>query len=510
MRSITLMKTFALAAALGAVSAPAAAAFKTSARPYMTGVPGSHFTTEPLLTVGDTVPVTGSPGERFQMVGIPDGLGIVSGRGSVTRLFMNHEIGHDVESRPYPDRPVHQRGAFVSEYRLARDGSVLSGRRAFDTAYQDDVLAGPAADMSNTTRAFGRFCSAFMAGRQTGFDRPIFLTGEEGNGPGSFSPNGAQTVAVFGRQIHALRDLGYFPRENTVVATGTGRRTVALIVEDGPRTPDSQLYMYVGRKHRSGSVLRRNGLVGGSLWVFASNDPSRNSEATFDDGTVRGHWARLPDAADELDQEAKADAAGAFGFVRIEDGMFGRTGREFHFVTTGESTDGTTNRLGANYRLRFDPRKPAPAQRPRLSVIYNGDQLDAANEDGPFSPDNMTTRGSLEAIQEDATSASLPELAGRGRDGGVWLVDGAFTSGSPTRFPRRRRIAELAAPAPGVWESSGIISFPDRRGDRGRRNWLTFLLDVQAHESAPPGGASETVEDGQLLLLRGRSRLPGG
>jgi hypothetical protein len=143
-------------------------------------------------------------------------------------------------------------------------------------------------------------------------------------------------------------------------------------------------------------------------------------------------------------------------------------------------------------------------------VIYNGDQIDAATQDGPFSPDNMTTRGSLEAIQEDATSASFPELVGRGRDGGVWLVDGAFTSGSPTRLPRRRRIAELAAPAPGVWESSGIINFPDRREDRGRRNWLTFLLDVQAHESAPPGGASETVEDGQLLLLRGRSRLAGG
>ena len=60
----------------------------------------------------------------------------------VTRVFMNHELNKDVESHPYADRAEHQRGAFISEYRLARDGSVLSGRRAFDTVYQDDTLVG--------------------------------------------------------------------------------------------------------------------------------------------------------------------------------------------------------------------------------------------------------------------------------------------------------------------------------------------------------------------------------
>ena len=397
---------------------------------------------------------------------------------------------------------------------------MLSGRRAFDTVYQDDALVGPAADTTNATPSFSRFCSAFMAGRKTGFDRPIYLTGEESNAPGTFSPNGAQTVAVFDGQIHALHDFGYFPRENTVVAPGTGRRTVAFALEDGPRTPDSQLYMYVGRKQDSGTVLERNGLVGGDLWVFVSNDPSRTSEATFDNGTLPGHWVKLPDAANEADQEAAADAAGAFGFVRIEDGMFGASKKEFHFVTTGESLDGTTNRLGANYRLRFDPNKDPEDQNPQLSVILNSDQIDAAGQDGPFSPDNLTTRGSLEAIQEDGTSASRPEMGERNRDGSVWLVDGSSTSDTPTDFPWRLRIAELTGKTggkidptsryPGIWESSGIIAFRSRGRDRGHGPGLSFVLDVQAHESLPPNGPTETVEDGQLLLLQGPAKSAGG
>jgi hypothetical protein len=221
---------------------------------------------------------------------------------------------------------------------------------------------------------------------------------------------------------------------------------------------------------------------------------------------------KLADATNEADQEAKADAAGAFGFVRIEDGMFGQSKNRFDFVTTGESTDPTINRLGANYRLRFDPNKDPADQDPKLSLIFNSDQIDAANQDGPFSPDNITTLHSLEAIQEDGTSASRPEMGSRNRDGSVWLVDGSFTSDTATDFPSRTRVAELTGSTggkidptprfPGIWESSGIIDAKPLF--TGRR--LVFLLDVQAHSSAPPNGATETVEDGQLLLLRGARR----
>jgi hypothetical protein len=509
---VALTAIVAAGAAVATAKKPAAAGFKTTTKAYLAPVARTGFTTEPLLTAGDPVPVTDSANENYQMVGIPDGLGAVTAKKGVTRVFMNHELNSDVESHPYADRPEHQRGAFISEYQLARDGSVLSGRRAFDTVYQDDTLVGPAADTTNATRAFSRFCSGFMAGRKTGFDRPIYLTGEETSDGTSFNPNGGQTVAVFDRQIHALKDFGYFPRENTVVAHGTGKRTVAFALEDGPQTPDSQLYMYVGTKQKTGTVLQRNGLVGGDLWVFASDNPANNSEATFNNGTLDGHWVKLPDALDQADQEAKADAAGAFGFVRIEDGAFGQSKKRFNFVTTGESTDQSINRLGANYRLRFDPNKDPADQNPQLSVVFNSDQIDAANQDGPFSPDNIATLHSLEAIQEDGTTPSRLEMGNRNRDGSVWMVDGSFTSDNATDFPKRTRVAELTGSTggkvdptsrfPGIWESSGIIDAkPLFKGKR-----LVFLLDVQAHSSAPPNGATETVEDGQLLLLRGAGR----
>ena len=510
--------------------------FKTAIKPYLKGVAG--WETEPLLSAGDKVPETGVPGSEYQMVGIPDGLGATQddatrraddNENGVTRLYMNHELPQAVVSHPRVSTPVYQRGAFVSEYRMAEDGSILSGQRAFDFVFQDDTLVGPAADSTNTTRAFSRFCSGFMADRRVGFDRPIYLTGEEtsrstgASSTDSFNPNGSQTVAIFEndngrREAHALSDFGFFAKENTLVAPNTGMKTVAFSTEDGPQTPDSQLYMYVGTKQKTGTVLERNGLVGGKLYVFASDDPARNSEANFENGSLAGHWVEIPreERENEVEQEAAADAAGAFGFVRIEDGAFGRQKNEFRFVTTGDSNPPTINRLGMNYKLEFKPDQAPEKQTPVLSVIYNADQVDAANEDIAFSPDNMDVVGRQQIIQEDGTGSSRPEIASRGRDGSVWQVDGAHVSDAPGDFPARERIAELVGSTeggrdgvivgPGVWESSGVIDVSEFFGNG------MYLLDVQAHPPTNPpcpGGTTwgpqcrnETVEDGQLLFLR--------
>lgn len=132
--------------------------FKTAIKPYLKGVPGAGFETEPILSAGDLVPEDGAaPGQQYQMVGIPDGLGITDedagpGRGDDdddgeegddTRLFMNHELPQSVTSHPRVSTPEFQRGALVSEYRIAEDGSILGGRRAFDTVFQDDRSSAP-------------------------------------------------------------------------------------------------------------------------------------------------------------------------------------------------------------------------------------------------------------------------------------------------------------------------------------------------------------------------------
>ena len=136
---------------------------------------------------------------------------------------------------------------------------------------------------------------------------------------------------------------------------GTGNRTVILSTEDGPRTTDSQLYMYVGRKDRSSrNALRRNGLDNGKLYVFASDDARDNENQILQGDTLHGTWKEIPNADQltDIQTEAAADAAGAFGFVRIEDGEFRPNAkREFWFVTTGDQAampeaDPHTNELG--------------------------------------------------------------------------------------------------------------------------------------------------------------------
>jgi len=504
------MRRFLLVAlTLAATTALAGIAVGKPDKPYARGLSG--WETEAILGVGEQVDETGNAGAKYQMVGIPDGLGVLR-RGKRIRVFMNHEMTNTTLSEPRVGRP-RQEGAFVSEWVLNKRGEVVSGRRAFDTVYQDNTLVGDAADESNSTRGFGRFCSAFLAGRGVGFDRPIFFANEEA-GPEtglptpSFDSKGSQSVAIFNQQAHALSKLGHFPRENTVVMRGTGNRTVILSTEDGPRTPDSQLYMYLGRKHReSSNPLRRNGLDNGKLYVFASDDPQNSNENQLGQGeTVHGTWKEIENADQRTDvqTEADADAVGAFGFVRIEDGEFRPNHkREFWFDTTGEQQTGSeqgpnSNKLGRLYRLRFDGRDPLKGA--RLTQAYSADDLSSA-EDGPLSPDNVAVTKRSIVVNEDGTSLSRPEMEARDRDGSIWVVPLA-SAGDPATFTR---VGELIGRSEGgddgittgagIWETSGIV------GSRHAFGRGTFLFDVQAHPPTTAPG-DDTVEDGQLLLLR--------
>jgi hypothetical protein len=513
--------------------------FVTAVKPYAKGVPGSGWVTQPIISSGDVVPETGAAGQQYRIVGIPDGLGVErphgkghsQKHGGKVRVWMTHELTGTTTSQPRVGRPD-QRGAFATQLTLNRKGEVLSARRAFDTVYQDSTLVGPAADASNTTPAFSRWCSAFLAGRHVGFDRSIFFaneeTGPDAGSPGgttaSFNPKGSQSVAIFNNQAHALSKLGHFPKENTLVMRGTGNRTVILTTEDGPRSTDSQLYLYVGRKVRSSrDPLRRNGLDNGKLYVLASDDARDNENQILQGDSLHVHWAEIPNAdqLNDVQTEAAADAAGAFGFVRIEDGAFRPNAkREFWFNTTGDQgarpeADPHTNELGRLYRLRFDGRNPLAGA--TLRQMYNADQLTPA-QDGPLSPDNLDVTKRFVIINEDGTAGAVADgttgsrddMDRRNRDGSIWIVP-RTTAGDPATF---KRVAELVGRAEGgrdgiltvdergnragVWETSGIV---DSRRAFGSN---TFLFDVQAHAptTPPPPGKPATVEDGQLLILK--------
>ncbi|MBA2332577.1 MAG: DUF839 domain-containing protein, partial [Actinobacteria bacterium] len=195
-------------------------------------------------------------------------------------------------------------------------------------------------------------------------------------------------------EAHGLPALGHFAWENELVQSNTGKYTVIMSMEDGPRSQNpaednSQLYMYVGVKDRSkgASALERNGLVGRQSLRVPLEDPARNSEATFLSGSLTGEWVSLVNvsALNDVALEAKSDAVNATIFARPEDGAFNPSeSDEYFFVTTGE---GEGNQLGRLYSLELNGKdSTGPA---KLTVEYNADQIIAAGGDIAISPDNI-------------------------------------------------------------------------------------------------------------------------
>ena len=503
-------RTFMLGIVLAAVALAASVPAATTVKPYVVPV-GGEYEIRALFSVDDKVPLLGGAlGQEYRMVGIPDGLGARPNGDGTSTLFMNHELNSSTVSEPVVGGPAN-RGAIVSQWILDADGDPIEGRRAYDSVFQENTFVGPAPEVGNTTRALARFCSGFLAGPDNGFDRWIYLTNEEEQtAANTFDGLGGQSVAIFDNELHALPKLGRYSKENTVVQRHQGTRTVIFSFEDGPATLDNQLFMYVGRKDRSagGSVLARNGLDNGALYVFRSHDSARNSERTFTSGSVTGEWVEIPNAGSITDAqlEAASDAVGAMTFIRPEDGAFNPNNRnEVFWVTTGSSSgaDDGVNELGRLYSLRLHPGNPTgPAT---LSIVYNADTVIAAGGDIAISPDNIDASGDYLMINEDGTTESRLVMAAKGRDGSIWrfdLVKGPVHA-LGVDVSTAARVAQLDPPGrdgvpvgPGVWETSGII---DASSLFGADTWLS---DVQAHPpTTPPGGAAVTVEDGQLFLM---------
>jgi len=512
-RRRSAVRIVAVATALtvaGMVAGTAHAA--TSVKNYVEPV-GNLYDIKALFSVDDRVPLLGgAPGEQYRMVGIPDGLGAHPNDDDTSTLYMNHELGFTALSEPVVGGPKN-RGAIVSQWILDEEGDPIAGKRAYDSIFAENTFLGPAPVVGNEAqmpRQLARFCSGFLAGQKNGFDRPIYLTNEESNSPDTFDGTGGLSVAIFDGELHTLPKLGRYSKENTVVQPGHGTRTVIFSLEDGPATLDNQLYMYVGKKDRSAkaSVLARNGLDNGKLYVFRALDPARNSERTFTSGSLTGEWVEIPDAEDLTDTqlEAASDAVGAMTFVRPEDGAYNPTNaNEFFFVTTGSSSgaDDGVNELGRLYSLRLQPGNPlTPAA---LTIVYNADTVVAGGGDIAISPDNIDASRQSLMINEDGTTESRLVMAAKGRDGSIWRFDlvkgpvGAVGVDASTAT----RAAQLDPPGrdgipvgPGVWETSGII---DTSGLFGADTWLS---DVQAHPpTTAPGGSTVTVEDGQLFLM---------
>jgi len=467
--------------------------FVTSIKPYVVPVT-SEYSFQALLSVGDRVPRTSDITQEYQMVGIPDGIGAYRIDSDETVVYFNHEFGNTVSSEPIIGQPLN-RGAIVSKLILDDEGRVVSGDRAYNTVWNENTLVGAAADATNTTPGFTRFCSGSLEYKDAGFDRPIYFAGEEGGGAATFDGMGGIAIAIFDNELHTIPKFGRFPWENTLAQPKKGSRTVLLGMEDGPTTPDNQLYMYVGTKDRKKGTnpMRRNGLDNGLMYAFVSDTPGMTTEITFTSGSIEGHWVQIanPETMTDVQLEAAADAIGAFGFIRTEDAAFHPENPDMvYFVTTGS---GPGNDLGRLYRMTLDPSDPTGHT--TIEMIYNADVLAAGGIDTAISPDNVGLSEDYLMINEDGTTPSRAKMELLGREGSIWRFD-------INKNHAADRIAELNppgrdavdVPTSGTWETTGII--PVRGFDKE-----AWLVNVQAHgpTRAP---AANTVEDGQLLLMR--------
>lgn len=530
---------------------------KTTEASYVSPIPGNSFTFEPIVTVGDRVPLTGGgAGDSYAFAGIPDAMGIFKDPVSLQNiLFVAHEMPSGTLSQPVPGTPKYK-GSYVSRFVLSDNGGVITAGPAHKNLFLENTQVASRPPQEGDSAAFTRFCSGAFVGVKQGMDRPLFFTNEE-SGSGNYDGDvkGSQAVVVADGNMHTLPALGRIARENTVPQPRRDSITAIVMTEDGGNP--SYVYMYVGAKKRTGaSALDKNGLTGGKIYVLAAAGVQDN-EGSFTQGTLPMKWAEVPDAANKSASQlmAAADLAGGFGFVRVEDTEFDpvQPTRSLFIATTGGSGP---NRLGRLYEVTMTPTNPVgPAT---MTVIYNADRvatpggtftgtpgrLNGANGvtgslgnynngvlnngiDYPVSIDNIAISKDFIVVCEDRNSPADAVFSKYGRFGGVWTLDRnagyAAKYQGDFNFPyvEARDGHTASRIGAGLWETTGVVSSDEVFGPG------TFVIGVQAHlqnvtlyggtnttsmrSNCPDGNGgvlsrgeavSRFAEDGQLLIMR--------
>lgn len=443
--------------------------FVTSTAPYLTVADPVNDSVKAIVTTGDMI-------GDYKFARIPDGIGAYK-TGQTLNVFVNHELN---------DGTNHEGFAKVSNLKLDQEGAIINAEFVIDGS-----------------ELYERLCSSSLV-EGYGFDHPVYFTNEE--------VEDGIVVAINGRngKVIEMPWLGKFSHENTIHVPyffeSTGK-TVVLSFEDGDAT-ESEVYMYVAGSPEG--LLEGNG----QLYVFGTDDPVTYN--TWDDiyystGAVSGTFKPVTwDHAtqNEGDLHSEATSAGAFQFIRPEDGaMDKRVGSEniLYMADTGNNVDenGLAIPIGSNgqswergriYSFAFtDSSDPTKAE---FQVIMDGNDPVAPGYDVDLSlamsnPDNIDTSENSLMIQEDrigATRSSPTEPYEMTNNAKIIRVDlSTIDAGAAVMelVAYNNQDADQAA-LHGNWESSGVLDVSEMYGEG------TWLVTVQAHS---------LQEDGQLLLL---------
>lgn len=506
-------RTAAIAAALALAVAVPASALGNHALPN----PAPFVTLTAAAAGGQVVPLINSGDEYHDVIfeGIPDGIGVVPGDGTVD-LYVAHEQSHV----PF------------SGFADFEDSSV--SRVTIDVA--DKQVVGLDVALSPDL-GFLRFCSAFMAGPEHGFADYTFFVNEETNDivpvPDG-APYGADPAIVPYRQggyaaalnistgdVTTLSRMGRHNHENTVFVPGGWKKTVSLSGDDTFNAPSSQLYLHMANDAEQ--VMTDKGQLY-AFQVTGTQDGAVNPDDPFNDANdyleingddeFSGRFIHVPtDIARGITNEPPQDALenwsnenNVFQFVRVEDLAYDPDDpRTVYFTDTGTTRlaeDPDTGRLerlssggvasrGRIFKMVLNANDPRVVD--SLTILAEASTLP---DGGMDNPDNMDVGHHSLMVQEDAGNAS----AGASR---IWRYD--LATGVWTW------VATATQPTA---ETSGIVDVSDIFG----AGW--WALDVQSHTNqltgtetltytAPISGATqqyrERRENGQLLLMQ----IPG-
>jgi hypothetical protein len=354
--------TVLLLAPLGAGLAQPVQGPSSSEPPYVTTT-ASGWTVSSLLTVGD-----GAAQNGYRMVGLPDGLGVIGGAWSpelrkYTRpdLYMTVFMNHEVRSYWGVPRAHGEIGAFVSQWTVELGTlKVLRGEDLIRRVMTWNNATGAYQDTTGTT-VFDRFCSGdlpkpsafFDAASGKGTATRLYLNAEEADVDGRVFAH-----VVSGPQKGTSYQLPYLGKgkwENALAHPSAGPQTVVVVLND--QSP-GQVYVYVGAKQSSGTLVQRAGLQGGRLYgVKVTNGGPNYAGAGVrveNAGAIDGRFTLVDLSAYARSSstvlESQSDQAGITEFARPEDGHWDTTDRRaFYFTVTG--ANGQSARL---YRLRFD------------------------------------------------------------------------------------------------------------------------------------------------------------
>ena len=508
------------------------AAPANAAAPVYVEAVATSATLTPFASAGDMV-------GTYLVPGIPDGLGAVK-NGNSLRIITNHEWSATnavAAGRTTAGGLVS--GSFLSDmtYDL-RTQKVTKAVDLFKDVVWYDYTTGkygqtpvaPAGALVkdsfgtlNHSYLLNRFCSGSLAPAGSFFDKAsgygftdaVFLAGEEGG-----DESRAFATNLTNGQLVQLPALGLAAWENVIPAPTKGKTTVLMTNEDGSAT-DSQQWMYVGTKTKTGTWYEKAGFTNGKSYVVAA----AAGAAVANDAEIRTKYgknkpfaitfAEVNTKVNGKDQNIEANAKG-IEFARVEDGHFDpKKPNDYYFVTTQSDSDPLNKAVaattpnpatptvsrdgGALWRIRFnDVSKPLSGA--TLELLLDGSESIYMSKPDNISVDSF---GNV-LIQEDpGNNAHLARIVSyRISDGKV---------GTIAQFKAEYFTSTGASFITQDEESSGIIDVTTelRTSKSDTASYYMFVAQIhatpaKARPDLDPADATlaKAVEGGQWYILK--------